>query len=426
MAINLAKEGYPVTGYDVYTPLVDKLVAAGGKPSSTPADACKEADFVILMVANMHQINSVLFEGDNAAVNGIQKGKMIIICSTCPPKFLHELRKSLDGANRSDIRLIDCPVSGGTIRAANGTLSIFAAGPKEDITSADEVLNVMSGNLYKVEGGISSGTKIKTIHQLMAATNIISTSEAMGLAATVGLNTKKAFEHVKANDGTSFMFENRGPHMLADDWSPLSALGIIWKDAGIVCDAAQEIRFPAFMASTAEQLYRRGNDEGMLKDDDAKLVQMYLPSDKGSLVAQKSSADERINASHQVSADTVNDLLAGIHLAASVEALAFCKALGMDTKLMYEIISKAAGWCKMFTEHMPQMLEKNEWTLAHCKDADAVRERLVCFELVDCRADIVLIAILQENAVDKCRQIKYPCPMASMALQQFYFAGLRS
>jgi len=384
MAINLAKKGYPVTGYDVYTPLVEKLVAAGGKPSSTPAEACKNADFNIFMVANMYQINSVLFEGDGAAINGIGKGKMIIICSTCPPKFLHELRRSLDSANRSDIRLIDCPVSGGTIRAADGTLSIFAAGPKEDITSADEVLNVMSANLYKVQGGISSGTKIKTIHQLMAATNIISASEAMGLAATVGLNTRKVFEHVKANDGTSFMFENRTPHMLADDWSPLSALGIIWKDAGIVCDAAQEIRFPAVMAATAEQLYRRGNAEGMLKDDDAKLVQMYLGSSSGSLVAQKSTADEKINASHQVSADVVNDLLAGIHLAASVEALAFCKALDMDTKLMYEIISKAAGWCKMFTEHMPAMLEKNEWTLAHCEGAEKVRDRLVCTSLSSC------------------------------------------
>jgi len=405
MAINLAKSGFPVTGFDLYQPSVDKLVAAGGKQGATPAKAAEYADFIVIMVANKDQVTSLLFEGPDSAIHGIGKGKMIILCSTCPPDYLHQLRKLLD-ESRSDVRLIDCPVSGGTIRAANGTLSIFAAGPKEDIDTANEVLDCMSGNLYKVEGGISSGTKVKTIHQLLAATNIITASEAMGLAATVGLNTESVFNHVISHDGTSFMFENRVPHMIADNWSPLSALAIIWKDAGIVCDTGRDIKFPMPMASTAEQLYRAGNTAGMLKDDDAKLVQLYLPSDSGDLVARKAKANVNMAASHQVSADTVNDLLAGIHLAASVEGLAFCKALGMDTKLMYEIISKAAGWNKMFTDHMPAMLEKNEWTLAHCKGAESVRDRL-------------------STAVDKAKAIKYPCPMATIALQQFFFAGLR-
>ena len=383
MAINLAKKGWPVTGYDLYKPLVDKLIEAGGKGSTTPADAAKKADVLIIMVANMNQANSLLFEGPDSAVHGLQKGKLIILCSTTPPRYLHELRKSLDTeANRPDIRLIDCPVSGGTIRAGNGTLSIFAAGPPDDLSSADAILNTMAANLYKVVGGISSGTKIKTIHQLMAATNIISASESMGLGASVGLNTRSVYEYVKAHDGTSFMFDNRGPHMLDDDWSPLSALGIIWKDAGIVCEAAREIRFPVPLANMAEQLYSQGNaDYGMLKDDDAKLVQMYLPGSDASLVAKKKDADEKMRASHQISPEVVNDLLAGIHLAASVEAMAFCKALDMDRKMMYEIISKAAGWAKMFTEYIPHMLEKDEWTLAHCPGADAVKERLVCLSL---------------------------------------------
>jgi len=407
MAINLAKNGFPVTGFDVYTPLVDKLVAAGGKPSKTPSEAASTADFLVIMVANMTQADGLLFEGENPALKGLQKGKMIILCSTCPPSYLHDLRKHLDAEGRQDVRLIDCPVSGGTIRAADGTLSIFAAGEPSDIQTAHQVLDCMSGNLYKVQGGISSGTKVKTIHQLLAATNIISASEAMGLSAAVGLNTQATFEHIRdSGDGTSFMFENRAPHMLKDDWSPLSALGIIWKDAGIVCDAGKAIQFPMPMASMAEQLYRAGNAAGMLKDDDAKLVQLYLPSSQGSLVAEKRSADVKIRSSHQVSHEVVNDMLAGIHLAASVEALAFCKALGMDTKLMYEIISKAAGWSKMFTEHMGAMLEKDEWSLANCEAAESVRDRLT-------------------NVVDRCRAIKYPCPMASTALQQFFFAGLR-
>lgn len=406
VAINLAKNGYQVTGFDLAKPLVDKLVEAGGKAGSTPAETAKGADFLCIMVANAAQTSSAIFEGDSPALNGLGKDKTIILLSTCPPAYLHELREKLDQAGRSDVRLLDCPVSGGTIRAANGTMSIFSSGKEADLDNAKDILNVMSGNLYRIAGGISSGTKIKTIHQLLAATNIILASEAMGLAATAGLNTQKVFEHVKENDGTSFMFENRAPHMLADDWSPLSALGIILKDAGIVNATARAGYFPTPLANVAEQLYLQGLQAGLLRDDDAKMVTMYLASSSPSQVKECAEADVKMRSNHQISADTINDLLAGVHLAASVEAMAFCKHLEMDRKMMYEIISKAAGWCEMFTKHIPAMLEKDEWTLASCKDSQAVLERL-------------------ERAIDRCKAVKYPCSMAAAALQQYYFAGLK-
>ncbi|KAL1302185.1 hypothetical protein AAFC00_002616 [Neodothiora populina] len=407
VAINLVKNGWSVTGYDLAQPLVDKLVEAGGKAAPTPAETAKDAEFLCIMVANAAQTTSALFEGDDkAALAGLAKDKTVILLSTCPPAYLHELREKLDNAGRSDVRLLDCPVSGGTIRAGNGTLSIFSSGPEDHLDHAKEILECMSGNLYRIVGGISSGTKVKTIHQLLAATNIILASEAMGLAATAGLNTQKVVEHVNSHDGYSWMFENRTVHMLADDWSPLSALGIILKDAGIVTATARAGWFPTPMVNEAEQLYLRGLQAGLLRDDDAKLVTMYMASSSASAVKECTSADVKMRSNHQVSADTVNDLLAGAHLAASVEAMAFCKHLEMDRKLMYEIISKAAGNCAMFTDHIPAMLENDEWTVAACKDSQAVLARL-------------------ENAIEKCRNLKYPCPMAATALQQYYFAGLK-
>ncbi|KAK3113226.1 hypothetical protein LTR53_009682 [Teratosphaeriaceae sp. CCFEE 6253] len=410
MATNLVKNGFSVTGFDVYQPLVDKFVSAGGKAAKTPKDAAAEADFFVSMVANKEQNASLLFDGDDCVSKGLGKGKTFILCSTTPPVFLPYLRKRLDEeAGRPDIKLLDCPVSGGTLRAADGTLSIFSSGPDEDLAAAGAVLECMSGNLYKM-GGISNGTKTKTIHQLLAATNIITASEAMGLAATVGLNTQAVFEHVQNSDGDSFMFSNRAPHMLHSDWHPYSALAIILKDTYIVTDTARGTlgdSFPAALANTAHATYLQGVQAGMLRDDDAKLVQLYLPSAQGDLVGEMTTADVKMNASHQVSKDTVVDLLCGIHLAASVEAMGFCKHLGgIDRPLMYEIISKAAGWNGMFTKCIPGMLEKDSWSLADCVEAGEVGRKL-------------------SEAVDKCRKINYPCPMAAAALQQFNFATLR-
>lgn len=405
MATNLVKEGFTVYGFDVYQPLVDKFVAAGGKPAKTPKEAASQADFFVSMVANGAQNSSLLFDGNDAVIHGLGKGKTFILCSTTPTTFPQEIRTKLDKEfSRSDVKFLDCPVSGGTIRAANGTLSIFSSGPDADLDAAKDVLECMSGNLYRM-GDITNGTKTKTIHQLLAATNIISASEAMGLAATVGLNTKAVMEHVNQSDAASFMFENRTPHMINDDWSALSALGIILKDTTIVTDAAREAQFPAPLANTAHFTYLQGVDAGLVKEDDAKLVQLYIPKSQGDLVAKKATADVKMTASHQVSKDTIVDLLSGIHLAASVEGMAFCKALGQDRKQMYEIISKAAGWNAMFTKCMPAMLEKDSWTLADCAQAPEVAKKL-------------------SEAVERCRAIQFPCPMAVAALQQYAFAAL--
>lgn len=424
VAINLAKNTYNVTGYDLSQPLVDALVSAGGKAAKTPRETAQDADFLCIMVANSAQTSSALFDGEDSALKGLGKDKMIILLSTCAPAYLHELRGKLDSAGRKDVKLLDCPVSGGTIRAANGTLSIFSSGLSTDLSTAKDVLECMSGNLYTIAGGISSGTKVKTIHQLLAATNIITASEAMGLAATAGLNTKKVYEHVKGSDGTSFMFENRAPHMLDDDWSPLSALGIILKDAGIVTATARAGYFPTPLAECAEQMYLQGLQAGLLRDDDAKMVTVYLASGSQSRVKECVGADVKMRSNFGVSAETVNDLLAGVHVAAAIEGMAFCRHLEMDRGVMCEIISKAAGWSEMFTKHVPDMLEGDTWTLKECKGAEKVLERLVS----DVRGNdnvIVRLTSLQENAVDKCKALKYPCPMASAALQQFYFAGLK-
>ncbi|CAK1363853.1 putative oxidoreductase [Cercospora beticola] len=406
MAKNLVKEGFEVTGFDVYQPLVDSFVEAGGKAAKTPKEAAEHADFFVSMVANAAQNSSLFFDGDDAVIKGLGKGKTFILCSTTPPAFLHELRKRLDDSGRGDIKLLDCPVSGGTIRAANGTLSIFESGPEAELDEASQVLQAMSGNLYRM-GGISAGTKTKTIHQLLAAVNIITASEALALAATVGLNTQAVADHVNSSSGASFMFENRAPHALKNDWHPYSALAIIQKDAMIVTDTARREHYPVPLVDTAEQLYLQGEQAGLLRLDDAALVQLYLPKSQPDLVHTASQADVNMTKSHQISKDTIVDLLSGIHLAGSVEGMAFCKHLGVDRKIMYEIISKAAGWNAMFTrdDTIQAMLEKDSWSLADCPAAEEVGKKL-------------------SEAVEKCRLIQFPCAMASSALQQFYFAGL--
>lgn len=153
-----------------------------------------------------------------------------MICSTVSPTFHETLTTLITRTGRSDLSIIDCPVSGGTKRAADGTLTILASGTPEALSRADTLLRDMSEKLYIIPGGAGAGSKMKMVNQLLVGTHIAAAAEAMGLAAKAGLNTREVYNIIVNAAGNSWAFENRVPHMLDGDWTPLSALDIFVKD----------------------------------------------------------------------------------------------------------------------------------------------------------------------------------------------------
>lgn len=126
--------------------------------------------------------------------------------------------------------MIDCPVSGGTARAANGTLTIFASGEADALQKARGLLDDMSEKLYIIPGGAGAASKVKMVNQLLVGTHIAAATEAMALATKAGLNTREVYNIITSAAGNSWAFENRVPHMLDGDWTPHSALDIFVKD----------------------------------------------------------------------------------------------------------------------------------------------------------------------------------------------------
>lgn len=246
MAAHLVQSGYAVTGFDVYQPALDRFLKEGKAASAakTPKEAVHDVDVLICMVATSAQATPLLFDAETGAVQGLKANATIIMCSTVAPAYIDELQSRLKEAGRSDLRLIDSPVSGGAGRAADGTLSIFASGAKEDVETARAVLQCMSGKLYEIPGGLGGGSNAKMIHQVFAGIYIAMANEAMGLAAAAGLDTREVFEKLKGSEASSWMFENRVPPMLDAGLGRYSAITIIAKD--VVCSSP--LSFPPNLA----------------------------------------------------------------------------------------------------------------------------------------------------------------------------------
>ncbi|KAL4792867.1 NAD-binding of NADP-dependent 3-hydroxyisobutyrate dehydrogenase-domain-containing protein [Aspergillus venezuelensis] len=294
MASDLQRRGqYSVTGFDIWQPSVEKFVASGGRAGSSPRDVAQTSQFLICMAATAEQLNTILFDHKSGAIEGLPRDATIILCSTVPPTYYDTLPSRISSLGRPGVLVVDAPVSGGTLRAANGTLSIFAAGCPEALSRVRDLLKDMSGQLYIISGGLGAGSKIKMVNQLLVGTHIAAACEAIAFAIKAGLDKREVFEILQQTSGSSWAWDNRVPHILDSDWTPLSALNIFVKDKGIAVSTSRAVQFPLPIASVAEQLYISGSAQGYGKEDDAGLVRLFLPGHDVAAAGQRAQNEDR-------------------------------------------------------------------------------------------------------------------------------------
>ncbi|CAI5998030.1 unnamed protein product [Closterium sp. NIES-64] len=273
MAAALVKRGFAVKGFDVYPPACEKLKSAGGAAAASAADAAKGAMVLVLMVTTAKQAEGALF-GDEGALQALPPGAVVILSSTVPPEFARSLGTKLSAQGKG-WEMVDAPVSGGVARAADGTLTIMAAATPAALAKARPVLEAMSAKLYIVGDSPGAGSAVKMVNQLLAGVHIAAAAEAMALGARAGLNARMVFDIISHAAGNSWMFENRVPHMLDNDFTPRSALNIFVKDLGIVLSEAQSLAFPLPLAAAAHQQFLAGAAAGLGREDDAAVVKVY-------------------------------------------------------------------------------------------------------------------------------------------------------
>jgi 3-hydroxyisobutyrate dehydrogenase len=271
MAKNLLKHGHKVVGVDPSEAARKAFTEAGGTVAANPADAAGTADVVIVAVVNDKQVEAVLF-GDNGAVSALRKDGVVMQCATVPAAFARALAERLAKTGHA---LLDAPMSGGRARAESGELTFMASGAPATFAAAESILSATSAKVFRLGDAPGIGSLVKTVNQLLAGVHIATAAEAVALAAKAGADTRVVYEVISASAGNSWMFGNRVPHMLDDDYSPLSAVEIFVKDLGLVLNTGHELRLPLPLAAAAHQLFLAAAGAGWGKLDDAAVVKVY-------------------------------------------------------------------------------------------------------------------------------------------------------
>lgn len=268
MAANLVRKGFRVRGFDLAGEARSRFAAAGGELAEDLRAAAREADLLLLAVATGEQAQSVL----EVASEVLPAGATVVLHATVAPELARRLGERLAGAGHP---FLDAPISGGRLKAEAGELVIMASGPEAAFAAAVPALEAMAARIYRLgaEPGIAS--TVKMINQHLAGVHIAAACEAMALGVRAGADARTLFEVIGASAGSSWMFQNRVPHILARDFTPLSAVEIFVKDLGIVLDAGRALRFPLPLAAAAHQQFLAAAAAGLGREDDSAVVKVY-------------------------------------------------------------------------------------------------------------------------------------------------------
>lgn len=267
MARILVGAGFEVYGQDISEDRLAAFEAAGGKRAPL-AEAVAASQVVVSVVLNAAQTEAVL---DQCAPQMAQ-GAVFVSCATVPPDFARQMAEK---AEATGLLYLDAPISGGAVGAETGTLSIMASGAPAAFDVAMPALEAMSKVVYRLGDTAGAGSAMKAVNQLLAGVHLTAMGEALNFAASQGLDLGKVTEIITNSAGNSWMFENRAPHVVENDYAPRSMVDIWPKDLGIVCDIAAAGKVPVPMTEVALRQYCKASEAGDGAIDDAAITRVY-------------------------------------------------------------------------------------------------------------------------------------------------------
>ena len=248
MATRLAQAGYQVQGYDVSEQAMRSWAerAEGACPAASLDAAAAGAAAVILMLPGSAVVRSVL------AGLVLAPGTVLVDMSSSEPLVTRELATEI---GRSGATLMDAPVSGGVAGAVSGTLTIMAGGAPADINHVRPLLDVLGARVVHC-GQVGAGHAVKALNNLLSATHLLATSEAMAAAAGSGLDVPTVLAAINTSSGRSGSTETKWPNFIVPrPFDSGFSLHLMVKDMRIALGLAEAAGTPAALSAAATSLW---------------------------------------------------------------------------------------------------------------------------------------------------------------------------
>ena len=272
MALNLKAAGAEMIVHNRSQGVIGELTGAGMTPAKTPADVTGQAETVILMLPDTQAVEKVLL-GPDGAVGGLRPGTLIIDMGTTKVMATRTFAKDVEAAGGG---YIDAPVSGGTIGAEGGTLTIMAGGTDAAMERAQPVFDVLGKSTTHV-GAVGTGQVAKAANQVIVGLNIGAVAEALTLAKKAGADPARVRDALAGGFADSRILEVHGLRMIEDTFEPGGKCVTQRKDMSQALELADELGFELPATALNMALYDKVIEAGHGELDHSALIKAIDP-----------------------------------------------------------------------------------------------------------------------------------------------------
>ena len=268
MACKLAESGYDLAVYNRTRSKGEEAEKLGARLADSPADAAREADVVMLSLADQHVVETMLF-GEDGAMGAFPKGGLIVDMSTVPPSFARELaeRVSEDG-----YRALDACVFGAPMHARSGELRVMVGGPEEDMKSIEGILDTIGKEVAHL-GENGMGATMKLVLNMLMGVQMPALAEAVVFGEKAGIPREKILQMIAGTGYSSPVMTFRCPMIGERKFdNAMFKLSLMRKDMMLVLEKSQELSVPMPVTESAYAMLTAAKAQGLGDLDVAAIV----------------------------------------------------------------------------------------------------------------------------------------------------------
>lgn len=276
MTRRLLDAGFRVVGFDASPTAAERLTGAEGfSAAGDLVDVARGGDVVILMLPSSDVVEQVLV--DQQLLAALRPGTLLVDMGSSEPA---RTRQMAARAEASGVTMLDAPVSGGVRGAETGQLTIMVGGPAPAIERVRPLLEAMGSRIVHV-GEVGAGDAVKALNNLMSATHILVSSEAILAARRFGLDPAIVVEIINGSSGKSGATESKWPRfILPGTYDSGFRIELMVKDMRIALALAHEVGAPASLSELSTQLWVRAAED-LPPDADHTEIARWLEASAG-------------------------------------------------------------------------------------------------------------------------------------------------
>ena len=267
MALGLIKAGHKLAVYNRTAGKTGVLEAAGARVASSPADAVRDADIVMMIVSDSAAVEAVV-TGKDGVLESLRTGALVIDSSTISPQVSRKMACLVAGKGAT---WLDAPVTGSKHGAEKGELTFMIGGDREAFDRAVPILSAL-GKKHIYCGSHGLGLSAKLAQNTIQATMVEVFCEGFVLAAKAGVRPETMLEIIQSSLARAAITDFKAPFIFKGDFTPYFPLKLMHKDLELAAEAAYAQGVPMPTLAAVKETYMAAKAQGKGELDYAAIV----------------------------------------------------------------------------------------------------------------------------------------------------------